>query len=442
MDELYLDQKVVEHLSQCSPCARLVSAEGTLRRDLATVGNYMPTTPLPLSRVRENLEARINVQRNHQPILTKLLRHGGRIMNLAKNQMSRKPKLSLSFGMLFFLAVIAVTVPFNIGQTVEYQVALAAVSHDLAPDTERLREVLASLNITEAEIDVSDCDPSCRVLVSKLKSLSDVQIVLAAVDRMGNYTVEDVSKTRNVGKNTLVEFVGENLLIETEDEQPFESVSYNFNDETNKLEVNLDLKDGNYTLWTRGNEDGNEYEKIMTVERNGDSNLITMQQKMEIRSEELLANASMSLIDPFGSEHVFYFDNPAHRALLEKMGFDFEKVAWKTGKPQWTEEIISDDPAANSAVDGQKPSGNYPNPFNPSTTICFTLAQTEHVNLDICNITGQKVRQLTSEIMSSGEHTIEWDGKDDAGSRVASGVYFYRLETESMVQSKKMILLK
>jgi subtilisin-like proprotein convertase family protein len=85
---------------------------------------------------------------------------------------------------------------------------------------------------------------------------------------------------------------------------------------------------------------------------------------------------------------------------------------------------------------------NSPNPFNPSTSITFALASDAEIDLSIFNIRGEKVRTLASGAMSRGSHTLTWDGRDDNGSGVASGIYFYRITSEQFSGSKKMILMK
>ena len=85
---------------------------------------------------------------------------------------------------------------------------------------------------------------------------------------------------------------------------------------------------------------------------------------------------------------------------------------------------------------------NYPNPFNPSTTISFDLAKSGNVDLSIYNIRGQLVKQLAHQSLPSGSHSLVWDGKDRAGRNVASGVYFYRLETQNYSSTRKMLLMK
>jgi flagellar hook assembly protein FlgD len=88
-------------------------------------------------------------------------------------------------------------------------------------------------------------------------------------------------------------------------------------------------------------------------------------------------------------------------------------------------------------------SQNYPNPFNPSTTINFTVRERSRVSLNIYNVAGQLVRTLVNEDRAPGTtHQVAWDGRNDAGQSVSSGVYFYKLVTNDMTQTRKMVLLK
>lgn len=87
-------------------------------------------------------------------------------------------------------------------------------------------------------------------------------------------------------------------------------------------------------------------------------------------------------------------------------------------------------------------SQNYPNPFNQSTKIEFSLAKSGFVSLNIYDILGRKVRTLVSERLSSGYKSVIWDGKNDDGNDVASGVYFYQLRVGDFSEPKKMVLLK
>ncbi|MGB2805555.1 MAG: VWA domain-containing protein [Candidatus Zixiibacteriota bacterium] len=85
---------------------------------------------------------------------------------------------------------------------------------------------------------------------------------------------------------------------------------------------------------------------------------------------------------------------------------------------------------------------NQPNPFNPETNISFALPVRTHASLTIYNIEGKKVRTLASREMDVGTHAVHWNGRDEAGNPVASGIYFYRLKTRHFDQTQKMVLMK
>jgi hypothetical protein len=85
---------------------------------------------------------------------------------------------------------------------------------------------------------------------------------------------------------------------------------------------------------------------------------------------------------------------------------------------------------------------NSPNPFNPQTAIRFTLASTQNVTLAVYDVSGRLVRMLASGTQEMGAHTITWDGRNDAGATVSSGVYFYRLDAGKFSQTRKMVMLK
>ena len=100
-------------------------------------------------------------------------------------------------------------------------------------------------------------------------------------------------------------------------------------------------------------------------------------------------------------------------------------------------------PAAKlvAAVEGKEIGlGNYPNPFNPATTMVYSLAEAAPVRLTIYNLLGQQVRVLVEEVQGMGGHSVEWDGLDETGLTVSSGLYFYRLEAGDQVLVRKMLL--
>jgi hypothetical protein len=85
---------------------------------------------------------------------------------------------------------------------------------------------------------------------------------------------------------------------------------------------------------------------------------------------------------------------------------------------------------------------NYPNPFNPETTIRYQLAEPGLVRLEIFNLRGQQIRTLVNERRSAGAYSVKWDGRDDSGRSVASGVFLYRLNAGESTESRKLVLIR
>jgi hypothetical protein len=85
---------------------------------------------------------------------------------------------------------------------------------------------------------------------------------------------------------------------------------------------------------------------------------------------------------------------------------------------------------------------NHPNPFNPQTTIRFSIVDPQHVELSVYDVRGSKVRTLVSQQLPAGVYSEIWDGRDEFGGRAASGVYFYQLTYGDQQQTAKMLLVK
>jgi hypothetical protein len=85
---------------------------------------------------------------------------------------------------------------------------------------------------------------------------------------------------------------------------------------------------------------------------------------------------------------------------------------------------------------------NYPNAFNPRTTIRFSTAQNGPVKLVVYDLRGRVVRTLVNEIRQADEYSVVWNGTDNSGSAVASGTYFYRLSAPGFTAARKMVLLR
>ncbi len=86
--------------------------------------------------------------------------------------------------------------------------------------------------------------------------------------------------------------------------------------------------------------------------------------------------------------------------------------------------------------------GNYPNPFNPSTTISFELANPGQISIEIFNQKGQLVRSLVNAALPAGRHQLEWNGADNTGSPVSSGIYYYRMRSGKYSATRKMVMMK
>jgi serine protease len=111
----------------------------------------------------------------------------------------------------------------------------------------------------------------------------------------------------------------------------------------------------------------------------------------------------------------------------------------------WNNFAVAIEPVTENTPDKFNLEQNYPNPFNPSTTIPFTLVKSGNVTLKIFNIIGQEVRTLVNGRKDAGQYQLQWDGKDDFGRSVASGIYFYKLSIsggENLTLTRKMILMK
>ena len=87
-------------------------------------------------------------------------------------------------------------------------------------------------------------------------------------------------------------------------------------------------------------------------------------------------------------------------------------------------------------------SQNYPNPFNPETQIRYYLPRACQVKLTVYNILGRAVRVLLDEKQSAGHNDVKWNGRDEKGDEVSTGIYFYQIKTREFTDTKKMVILK
>jgi hypothetical protein len=152
----------------------------------------------------------------------------------------------------------------------------------------------------------------------------------------------------------------------------------------------------------------------------------------------------------YGAElelRVFYDTKAAYNPIplyqtwnQERGEYDHNAISLSERKPYYMLKMdtgsINDTPAPKLYM------GNYPNPFNPDTTLRFSLPENADINLEIYNVKGQKVRSLVNGSYNAGSHTCLWDAKDNTGSRVASGIYFAMLSYKGNQLSRKLLLMK
>ncbi|HPH60226.1 MAG TPA: FlgD immunoglobulin-like domain containing protein, partial [Candidatus Syntrophosphaera sp.] len=132
---------------------------------------------------------------------------------------------------------------------------------------------------------------------------------------------------------------------------------------------------------------------------------------------------------------------------LAKFRFVFGSDGYVSGEGWYIDDVYVEsdfDTASEDLVQNLvfRLHGNYPNPFNPTTTIRFDLPEAASVHLDIFNLRGQKVRSLVNSDLPAGAHSAVWNGRDTTGNPVSSGVYLYRLSDGNRELTRKMMLMK
>ena len=140
--------------------------------------------------------------------------------------------------------------------------------------------------------------------------------------------------------------------------------------------------------------------------------------------------------DPPPTDHSWreLFSNTTGNYILEfEHNFNFTDISSPTAIP----DMLSESMPVSYSLDQ-----NYPNPFNPETRIRFSIPEAAPVTMFVFNTLGQKVRTLTEGQMSAGTYEVAWDGRNESGQDMNSGVYFYQIQAGSFRQVKRMLLIK
>lgn len=155
-------------------------------------------------------------------------------------------------------------------------------------------------------------------------------------------------------------------------------------------------------------------------------------------------SAALADIDGDGDLDIVLPDNENYQIVDIKRGI--KGIQWACFMGSYNRAGYVDQTTSTEDVVNEIPQtaliGAYPNPFNPTTTISFNLEQAGKVELVVYNQKGQKVRSLVNAELAQGKHNFIWDGTDDKGQSVSSGMYLYRMKSGKYSSTKKMILMK
>ncbi|RMF56404.1 MAG: T9SS C-terminal target domain-containing protein, partial [Calditrichaeota bacterium] len=189
------------------------------------------------------------------------------------------------------------------------------------------------------------------------------------------------------------------------------------------------------TLLIDNFESGNLTDWQLVIAYNGsylDTSLSTNTGDGSLHSFQLVHGNTMGNI--FGGWVYKTFSNPISFSIQDTVHF------WLRGTPPYPASEIPE--SSDKSISTFSLKQNYPNPFNPGTTIEFEVPHKTPVLMVIYDLQGKIIRRLANQVFLPGRHRLYWDGTDDKGFPVSSGVYFYHLNTPNFQQSRKMLLLR
>jgi len=132
-------------------------------------------------------------------------------------------------------------------------------------------------------------------------------------------------------------------------------------------------------------------------------------------------------------------ENPNHSLTYYYNDYSSGRPEVQSVHPEFATQYVAKDAAVPTVFALHQ---NSPNPFNPTTSIKYDMPKAGDVQIAVFNVLGQRVTDLINGYQEAGSHEVVWNGKDDAGSSVASGIYFYRIKTSEFSDTKKMLLMK
>jgi Secretion system C-terminal sorting domain/Dockerin type I domain len=169
-----------------------------------------------------------------------------------------------------------------------------------------------------------------------------------------------------------------------------------------------------------------------------------------IRSDLVnLANKGIEIIKTTDSNKIAFIDSDGisnikngDYDILEIPGDYYLLSAKAYDQAGWEYPVVFKDFSSSNLPKEFSLGHNYPNPFNPSTSLSYSLPKETHVNISIYNVLGQKVVELVDKTLPAGNHKVVWNGNDSNDKTVSSGVYFAKMKAGDYVESRKMVMMK
>ncbi len=412
------DLLLMAHLRQCPECSRIAQPLLQFGGDLAIAGRDDLDGGLPLDRLRalvENRAPQPSPQPKEQSIMARFM-HG----------ISRRPRLGLGVAAVAAVVLLALVIPMKFqDNTLGYEVAFAGVDKAVAMDTDKIEALLAKLGVTGAEVNLGDCEETCKLKVTQLKSADEALLVYTAFN--------DFVK---------LDLHGDVLELRQGDEGQVYRIAIMAGDLEDCATIQ---RDSACSIILEALGPDSSLERLVCI------SIDSCDQPIVWCDSASLGGPKIQL---FGGESMDLDDSTLQ--ALEAQGFTVQRIEGDSGSQSLMILKVGDCGPTAAAVpygdaaaktDPTLPEAfsldqNYPNPFNPSTTISFSLPSAGEARLEVYNVQGQLVKTLVEGHLDAGTHQVVWDGTDGTGAEVASGVYLYRLTAGDQVETRKMSLVK
>lgn len=443
------DNELMEHLSGCPACAAQAETAIALNSDLKSAREHdnsdSITWPELKSRVEAHVMAKINKREKEKSIMAGII-----------NKARRRPRVSIGVAAFAVVVILSLVIPIKYDKTVGYEVAFAGVDKNLAMDGDKIALLLDKLGVDDAEVDVTDCDTTCKVYIKKLKSSDDANLVIAAFSDIDNVELlEDIKPILEPSYGNIIKIMTSTISISERHRQSMQEA---------KKVIWEKLGDGvdcNEFIWMTTDDDSSVVQIDMQscVDQAGDRhNILYISENDSTCIEDGVTKLLVNCFDPAKNPDIICIppdgsidDSTLKR--LQSMGLQIVNEDSPDGAASdpelWFMRHDSADPEAENVSkdaalvpDEFELSQNYPNPFNPDTRIDYFIPTAQHVTLEIINTNGQLVRTLIDAYQESGRHSVEWDATDENGREVATGVYMYRIKAGDFADTKKMSFIK